>query len=142
MDNPCGKVYNFNMRRFSNYLVPKADRLLAELVCSQPGGCQRCKRWSAVFDPAHIFSRQYKSTRWVTDNVLKLCHECHLWAHANPREFERFVRDLLGDDKYERLRSRAKTEIVKANVKEIVKELEARLLNEPQPAHTRRLTIL
>ena len=53
---------------------------------------------------AHIYSRTYRSVRWILDNLLCLCAGCHFWAHRNPILFAEFVKTHLGEEKYQSLK--------------------------------------
>jgi hypothetical protein len=74
--------------------------------------CQRCqKRYpqkSRGLHAAHIFSRRFKRTRHDPEAGLALCWGCHSWAHSNPLEAHEFFSELLGDERCEALKERAK----------------------------------
>lgn len=69
------------------------------------GYCQKCLRSRDVQQQcAHIFSRRFMATRWEELNALDLCAAHHRWAHDRPVEFVEWVRDLLGEKNYEKLK--------------------------------------
>jgi 5-methylcytosine-specific restriction endonuclease McrA len=76
--------------------------------------CQKCGHVFtppdvAGLDAAHIWSRAIKKVRHDPDNGLALCTGCHLsWAHRNPLDFHAWVKERLGEEKYEALMIRAK----------------------------------
>ena len=56
---------------------------------------------------AHIIPRSHFNTRWDLDNLITLCWNCHFnWAHKNPLEFAEFVKEKLGEKKYNDLKIR------------------------------------
>lgn len=74
--------------------------------------CQRCGKaypeGHRGIQAAHIFTRSRKATRLDPDNGLALCTGCHWWGHRNPHEFTEFVKDYMGEEKYEDLQKRSK----------------------------------
>lgn len=100
-------------------LKNKLDKEISRIVRAR-GKCAKCgKEEYEKLQAAHIFSRSNLSTRWDLDNLLCLCGGCHLfWAHKNPVEFTEFVRNYLGEYKYERLRQNA-TSIKKWTIEDL-----------------------
>jgi len=76
------------------------------LLCKKGRVCIRCGAKENIED-AHIISRQNHAVRWDIENRLPLCNDCHCWAHANPIFFEEFVKNTLGELKYEALKQRS-----------------------------------
>lgn len=74
--------------------------------------CERCHRrhekGSMGLHAAHIFTRAIKATRHDMDNLVCLCFGCHAWAHRNPLDFHAWVKEKMGEDKYNALMQRAK----------------------------------
>lgn len=75
--------------------------------------CQRCgkqyDRSSFGIHAAHIFSRGIMRTRHDIDNGITLDYGCHRVFDAMSKEDrESFARSILGDEKYEALRVRAR----------------------------------
>lgn len=68
--------------------------------------CRRCGGTSYL-QAAHIHSRNFRSTRWDTDNGLLLCAGCHHWAHLNPTAFAKFVTEQIGQKMVDFLMRRA-----------------------------------
>lgn len=92
--------------------VTQQDRWWSNAVRDRDGWrCRMCHKTfvraagehRSGLDAAHIISRRHKRTRWVVDNGLALCVGCHLRSHADPKAFERFCREQIGDATYERL---------------------------------------
>ena len=86
-------------------LTNKLDKLASILVRSK-GKCVRCGNDQyEKLQCCHIYSRTYRSVRWYLDNLLCLCAGCHFWGHKNPLEFAEFVKNYLGELRYEQLKS-------------------------------------
>lgn len=84
----------------------KADALWGKAVRQRDGACRRCGK-TEVLQAAHIISRRYKATRWDLDNGIALCRGCHHWNHHFPVEYDWWIRELIGEKKYESLRLQA-----------------------------------
>ena len=81
-------------------LKKKLDKICSKIVRAR-GKCEHCGSRKNL-QTAHIFSRSHLNTRWDLDNLLCLCLKCHLyWAHKNPIEFAEWVKEYLGEEKYE-----------------------------------------
>ena len=95
------------MKATKSGLKRKLDKEFSRVIRSQ-GKCCKCgKDDYSKLQAAHIFSRSMLSVRWDFDNVLCLCAGCHFEAHAKPVLFTEFVRQFLGELKYEQLKSKA-----------------------------------
>lgn len=86
-------------------LTHKLDIVFSKVVRSV-GRCERCSS-SHELQCAHIYSRRYVHTRWHSLNALALCASCHFWAHQNPRDFAKFVNELLGEGTMDEIRDKA-----------------------------------
>lgn len=94
--------------------------------------CQKCGRTHKQVQAAHIFSRNRKSVRWDIDNGITLCYYCHIhWAHREPLEFAEWIKERLGEEKYEKLKRRAyeiaydiDPEEIEAELKILIEEYE------------------
>ena len=82
-------------------LTRKLDKLISQIV-HQRGKCQRCGS-TETLQAAHIFSRQFRNTRWDEKNILLLCAKCHFWSHHEPTEFAEFVKKMLIPKEYAQL---------------------------------------
>jgi len=87
--------------------IKKLDNVFSKLI-RKAKYCKRCASMAGV-EPAHIFVRKNLSVRWNEDNVLPLCHRCHLWAHRRQKEFKEWVKKLYGEVKWNALELRANT---------------------------------
>lgn len=75
------------------------DKLFSDFIRQRDKVCQRCgssKGWKYLHC-AHFHSRRKKATRHDEENCVSLCFGCHQYFHENPREFEEFMRQRLGD---------------------------------------------
>lgn len=84
-------------------LKAKLDKICSEIVRKR-GRCQICGKKKNL-QCAHIFGRRFLNTRWDLDNLLCLCPNCHInLAHQKPLLFAEFVRNILGEEKYNLLK--------------------------------------
>jgi len=81
------------------------DKLFS-IIIRNKGKCERCGEISPL-NTAHIFSRRNLATRWDKNNALCLCVGCHFWAHQNPILFTEFIKEKIGDKKYEELKEKS-----------------------------------
>ena len=58
--------------------------------------CEHCASEDRQMHLAHIFGRRAKSVRWDTLNGLCLCSYCHREFTENPLDFEKWLRDYVG----------------------------------------------
>ena len=70
--------------------------------------CRRCGATEQL-QAAHIHSRKFRSTRWVTENGHCLCARCHFWAHQHPTSWTRWLAGEIGDDMLTKLERWANT---------------------------------
>lgn len=94
----------------------KLDKILSLIVRGR-GKCARCGNKQNL-QCCHIFSRSYLGLRWLLENVLCLCAGCHFWGHANPILFAEWVREFLGEEKYEDLKE-ARNQITKYTLEDL-----------------------
>lgn len=84
-------------------LKNKLDKLVSQIVRSR-GRCEKCGKRENL-QCAHIFGRTYLNTRWLLENLLCICPDCHInFCHKQPILFTEFVRKKLGAEKYEMLK--------------------------------------
>jgi len=106
-------------------LTRKLDKAVSDVVRAR-GKCQRCGKKNVQC--CHIFGRTYLNTRWLLDNLLALCPDCHMnFAHKQPILFTEFVRKLLGEDKYNLLKE-AHNLIYKPTIEDL--EIKLKVLEE------------
>lgn len=108
----------------------KADRLWSLMIRQRDGRCRRCGKEppAVILQAAHVISRRYKAIRWDPRNGLALCVGCHHWNHHNPVEFDWWVKEEIGEETYDALRTEALSyvgRVNKTNLREVIAELEA-----------------
>lgn len=103
----CGAVRreHVHRQRRRTIAVKTADRWFSNIIRSV-GECKHCYS-SLRLEAAHVFSRGYLNTRWLEENAVCLCHDCHLWFTAHPIEWEEWCISWMGEHLYMRLRHRA-----------------------------------
>ena len=109
-------------------LTKKADALFSKItraggVC-EIGHVSKCP--SGNLQCAHGFSRRYLATRWDFRNSFSACAGCHYWFTERPLEWECFLRERWGDERYDELRALA-LRGPKPDFDELIPALEARL---------------
>lgn len=115
----CGKLSRTTLRN-------KLDKVAGEIVRAR-GKCQRCGN-TETLQNCHVYSRTYNATRWdIDNNLLCLCASCHFWGHKNPLEFAQFVRELLGQVRFEMLQE-TRNQITKFTYGDL--QLKLKVLNE------------
>lgn len=88
-------------------LKNKLDKEISRIVRSR-GSCAWCDKDDyKKLQAAHIFSRNNLAVRHDLLNIVCLCAGCHFKAHQNPILFTEFIREYLGEVKYENLKMRA-----------------------------------
>ena len=95
------------MRPIIKRLFDACDNLWSQLVKARDRKCVRCGNGYNL-DPAHIFGRVRKSVRWLLEDGLTLCRECHDWGHHNEKAFRIFVEEYLGIERYTALKDKAR----------------------------------
>lgn len=92
----------------------KADDLLTPIVIKLNPRCMLCGMSSQV---AHHHVHKSKSTRlrYELDNLIPLCHSCHLKLHHNESYWASVIVRKKGQSWFDRL-DRVGQEIVKADV--------------------------
>ena len=75
---------------------PADDAFSRALRRSRGDQCEHCKIIDAKMECAHIYGRRFKSVRWDTLNALCLCHTCHRKFTESPLDFEKWLREYLG----------------------------------------------
>jgi len=83
-------------------LTRKLDKKVSEIVRGR-GYCVKCHK-TQYLQCCHIISRSHRATRWLLDNLLCLCPNCHInFAHKQPLLFSEFCKDYLGAERYSQL---------------------------------------
>lgn len=86
-----------------NARMKLADHLARQHVLERDHyRCRACGRDGAL-EWAHIITRGARHLRWEPDNALTLCRGDHGYFTEHPREFRRFIAEILGPDHRDRL---------------------------------------
>lgn len=64
--------------------VKELDALARAVVFARDEGKCQWGSGHAGTDWAHVRSRRFRSTRWMSENAVVLCRGCHLKWHQNP----------------------------------------------------------
>ena len=92
----------------------KLDAKFSDLVRERADWtCECCgkyfpERKGSGIHASHYWSRAGKSTRWHGDNVFAHCFGCHQKLGGKPHEFGVWVREQLGETRYDELTLRAR----------------------------------
>jgi hypothetical protein len=88
------------------------DDLCRKIVKLRDRKCCVCGSTSYL-QTAHFITRSNYAVRWDLDNIWLLCSGCHLMRrnswHKDPASASEWVRNVLGEDRYNNLRMRAST---------------------------------
>ena len=94
------------MKRSKRTLTRLLDKEVSRVVRLR-GSCARCNKCT-MLQCAHIFSRRNMAVRFDLLNCIPLCYPCHMyWAHKEPIRFNDFVKEWLGEHKFNELKARA-----------------------------------
>ena len=63
---------------------------------------------TGMLDCAHNIGRRRGSVRWDTDNAFALCRPCHNDIDQRPLDHADFIREELGEGRYETLKVKAR----------------------------------
>ena len=87
--------------------IEKLDDLWSRVVRTRDGfHCQKegCNGHGKYMHAAHINTRNNKKLRWNIRNGITLCYHHHIvWGHSEPNEFDKWIKDKIGDDLYNEL---------------------------------------
>ena len=114
------------MPRKKPITTKKLDDVFRDIMRSR-GKCHRCGRGrehGVILQCAHGFSRRYRGTRWTEEDNFCLCSNCHVFFTWRPIEWDNYMRNAWGEEKYDRIKAQA---ITKPDKKEIYERLLARL---------------
>jgi hypothetical protein len=96
--------------------VDKFDAAFSILIRARDSWtCQRCsrefiprqsgKKWTcAGLHCSHLIGRGCHTTRWHPLAACAKCHGCHSYLTSHPLEFAEWIRNYLGEERYEFLR--------------------------------------
>ena len=122
------------MKKFKKgVVIRRLRRLLSEYCHLRDKKCQRCHRTSGKLDTSHIFPKgHYPSMQFLTENVKLLCFQCHRRWHEHPIWATFWIKQYLGEARYNALIEISKTtktvdrvflEETEINLKEKIAEL-------------------
>jgi hypothetical protein len=104
----------------------KLDDLFRDIMRAQ-GRCHRCGRRSpeVVLQCAHGFSRRYRGTRWDEEANFCLCSGCHFYFTHRPIEWDDYMKNVWGEEKYWRIRRQAQA-VTKTDKQKLYERLKRR----------------
>jgi len=82
----------------------KLDKVCGQVVRAR-GKCEKCGD-NHELQWCHIFSRKYLNTRWDLEATLCLCAKHHRLFTDNPLMFTEWVREYLGEEKYDLIKEK------------------------------------
>lgn len=101
--------------------VDPLDRLFSSYIRIKAGGvCEYCGRMGRV-ETSHFHGRRKGSTRYDEDNVVALCHSCHMYLQEHPNIHSEWFEKRLGSERYELLNIRAQ-KIIKVGKEALKRE--------------------
>jgi 5-methylcytosine-specific restriction endonuclease McrA len=101
--------------------IRPADKLFSNYIRQKAGwSCQKCGKlcringeWIAKLEASHYWTRSHESTRFDVLNVYSLCFNCHKRMgerkNSEDGEYDLWVKELLGEKEYKKLKIRANT---------------------------------
>jgi hypothetical protein len=122
--------------------IDKKDTVFSKLIRLRARfNCEKCGRYfphGHGLQCSHFFSRRHQSTRYDPDNAAAHCFGCHQRLGANPIEFTAWIKQYLGDVRYEalQLRHRQIVKRTKADAEALYQHLKSELAAlEANPSH-------
>jgi len=102
------------------------DLLWGRVIKERDGWrCRRCPRSKAqgwAMHGAHLVGRR-QPVRWMLSAGICLCALCHDWGHRNEKDFDGWVRLLIGPSEHDRLLILAKGSARRAPDEQIVRDM-------------------
>lgn len=96
--------------------ISPLDKLFSKFIrkraMARVGGCERCLAPKVSYKElqcSHYHGRGKRSVRWDEDNAAGLCCGCHTYLGANPLEHTEWFKQLIGEQEFDLLLSRART---------------------------------
>jgi hypothetical protein len=86
--------------------IDKYDQTFSKFIRLRDQVCQRCGKTGRL-ECSHIFSRRHQGTRYDPGNAKALCFTCHRYWHENPIEAVEWLKGIIGQARYDRLRLKA-----------------------------------
>jgi len=91
----------------------KCDKLLTPIIIKQHPKCLLCNNPTQVAHH-HVHKSQSSALRYNLDNLIPLCHSCHLALHCNESYHASRIIEIKGIEWFKKL-DKEKREIVKTN---------------------------
>lgn len=91
-------------------ILVRADDWLSKCVRERAAMCcERCGHWQPPgwLDCSHFITRDNWAVRFDADNVFAHCRVCHGYLEDHRSEFEEWVQEKLGPDRYAALIARS-----------------------------------
>jgi len=85
----------------------KWDITFAKFIKLRDKCCQKCGKTTGQLECSHIFSRRHQGIRCDPENAKLLCSEHHRDYHSNPIESAEWIKSIIGEPAYDRLRLKA-----------------------------------
>jgi len=106
--------------------IDPLDKLFSLYIRTKAGGvCEYCARMGRL-EASHFHGRRKGSTRYDEDNVVALCHSCHMYLQEHPNIHSEWFQKRLGSERYELLNIRAQ-QIVKVDKETLKKEFQEKI---------------
>lgn len=123
------------MKEFNKLPTRKKDKVLLDLWTKlvkirANNQCERCGS-TRFLNSHHVYDRTNYNVRYSLENGCCLCVSCHRFdrksAHNAPLEFSEWIIGKRGLEWFEKLRTRAFSEVYKADKEAIYKELKEKV---------------
>jgi len=101
------------------------DGLCSKVVRGLAGNkCQVCGQSPKLLHAHHWIGRRYHATRWMLENLICVCHNCHQDIHDFPKFKQDVIKKTIGTDRIEQLEiiARSRTKPEKESIKQDFKE--------------------
>lgn len=101
-----------SQKKRRNYRA-QADKFFSQYIRARDGRClaqasTNCTE-TVYLQCAHLISRSYQATRVNPSNAVALCVSCHKLFSHRPIEWELWVRETFGDERWDSLVRQALT---------------------------------
>ena len=118
-------------------LIERLDDIFRDIIRKRAGGFSEKSHLSAPHGQvAHWISRSNLRVRWDEDNAFFLGPgEHHWWAHKYPEKWRTWVREHIGEERFENLllKSRARGTFTTSRLKMMAIYLEQQLSQQSPP---------
>lgn len=95
--------------------IDKYDETFSIFIRLRDGMCMKCGKPGKAtkngmiggLECSHIFSRNHTGTRYDPKNAKTMCFTHHRWWHENPPDAIEWLKSVIGQAEYDRLRFKA-----------------------------------